>query len=42
MKEVYTDFLLHFNDDFDDNLLQDAVELLIKWIFSLIIIFLLI
>jgi hypothetical protein len=27
-KEVYLQFLLHLNEDFDDDLLQDALELL--------------
>ena len=27
-KEISMHFLLHMNDDFDDDLLQDAVELL--------------
>ena len=27
-KEIAMHFLLHINDDFDDDLLQDAIELL--------------
>lgn len=27
-KEMYLHFMLHINEDFDDDLLQDAVELL--------------
>ena len=28
-KEVYMNFLLHINEDFDDDLLQDAMQLLV-------------
>ena len=28
MKEIYLHFLLHLNEDFDDDLLKEAVELL--------------
>jgi len=31
-KEISLHFLLHMNEDFDDDLLQDAVDLLnVKW-----------
>ena len=28
-KEVYMSFLLHINEDFDDDLLQDSMQLLV-------------
>ena len=28
MKDIYLNFLLHLNQDFDDDLMQDAIELL--------------
>ena len=28
LKEIYLTFLLYFNEDFDDDLLQDALEVL--------------
>ena len=29
-RDIFMSFLIHFNEDFDDDLLQDAVELLTK------------
>ena len=30
MKEIYMDMLLHINEDFDDDLLQDTIELAVQ------------
>ena len=29
LKDIYMDMLLHINEDFDDDLLQDAIELIV-------------
>ena len=34
LKDIYMDMLLHINEDFDDDLLQDSIELIVDWVLT--------
>ena len=32
LKDIYLEMLLHLNENFDDDLLQEAIELIVEWL----------
>ena len=33
-KDLFMEMLLHLNQDFDDDLLQDSIELIVDWVLT--------
>ena len=34
LKDIFMEMLLHLNQDFDDDLLQDSIELIVDWVLT--------